>query len=186
MQSLDAATSSITDEFVRRNRAFADGHDVAGLPLLPTGRTIVLACVDPRVDPAIVLGVQLGEAAVIRNIGGRVTPAALRTLALLAAITRSGGRQPGPGWNLVVMHHTDCGISRLVDYPDALAAELGTSPDALDPASLTDPRASLAVDLAALRANPVLPPGLITSGMLYDTQTGHVQTVIAPSPLVAR
>jgi carbonic anhydrase len=181
--NLDTATSSVADELVRRNREFAAGHDVAGLPLLPTGRTIVLACADPRVDPAIVLGVRLGEAAIIRNIGGRVTPSALRTLALLAAITRSGGRQPGPGWNLVVMHHTDCGISRLVDHPDALAAELGTSPDALDPASLIDPRASLTADLAALRANPALPPGLITSGVLYDTDTGHLHTVIAASPL---
>jgi carbonic anhydrase len=186
MSSLDLDTTSVVDELLRRNGKFANGHHVAGLTLMPTGRRIIVGCVDPRVDPAVVLGVQLGEAVVIRNIGGRVTPAAIRTLALLAAIARSSGVQPGVGWNLIVIHHTDCGITRLVDYPDALAAELGTSPDALDRDSITDPRASLAVDLATLRANPVLPPGLIVSGMLYDTDTGRLETVVAPSVLGAQ
>ncbi len=183
MPSLD--TTHVIDEFVRRNGEFADGHQVAGLTLMPARRAIILGCVDPRVDPAIVLGVQLGEAAVIRNIGGRVTPATLRTLALLAAIARTNGVQPGDGWQLVVIHHTDCGISQLVDHPDALAAELGTTPDALDPQTLTDPRASLAADLTALRTNPLLPHGLIVSGLLYDTTTGRLETVVAPCVLGA-
>ncbi|HEY3088787.1 MAG TPA: carbonic anhydrase [Jatrophihabitantaceae bacterium] len=175
--------TTAVDELVRRNADFAKAHDVAGLTMLPTGRTIVVGCVDPRVDPTAVLGLRLGEAAVIRNIGGRITPAAQRTLALLGAIARSGGTQPGPGWDLVVIHHTDCGIGRLLDHPDGLAAELGTSPDALDRDSITDPRASLAVDLAILRANPLLPPGLIVSGLLYDTQSGRLETVVAPAAL---
>jgi carbonic anhydrase len=183
MSGLNTVKTNVVDELMGRNGKFADGHDVAGLPLLPTGRTTVIGCVDPRVDPAIVLGVELGEAAVIRNIGGRITPATLRTLALLATIARSGAAQPGDGWNLVVVHHTDCGITRLLDYPEALAAELGVSPDALDRDSITDPRASLAADIAALRANPLLPPGLIVSGLLYDTETGRIETVVAPSVL---
>jgi carbonic anhydrase len=176
-------TTDVIDEFLRRNREFADEHDVGALPLMPSGRTIILSCVDPRVDPAVVLGVQLGEAVVIRNIGGRITPASLRTLGLLATIARSNGVQPGPGWQLVVIHHTDCGISQLADHPEALAAELGTTPDALDQQTLTDPYASLAADLAVLRVNPLLPRGLIVSGLLYDTSSGRLETVIAPSAL---
>ncbi len=186
MSSLGTDTTSIVDDLIGRNSEFADRHDVAGLTLLPTGRTIILGCVDPRVDPAVVLGVQLGEAVVIRNIGGRITPTTLRTLALLAAIARGSGTQPGAGWNLLVVHHTDCGISQLLDHPDALAAELGTTPDTLDRDSITDPRASLVVDLATLRANPLLPPGLIVSGLLYDTDTGRLETVVAPSMLGAQ
>ncbi len=186
MSSIGLDTTTVVDDLRRRNGEFADRHDVSGLPLLPTGRTIIVGCVDPRVDPAVVLGVQLGEAAVIRNIGGRITTSTLRTLALLAAIARSGGTQPGAGWNLVVVHHTDCGITRLLDYPEALAAELGVSPEALTRESITDPRASLAVDLAALRANPLLPPGLIVSGLLYDTDTGRLETVVAPFVLDKR
>jgi carbonic anhydrase len=176
-------STSVIDELIRRNGRFAEQNEVTGLSLLPSGQTLVLGCVDPRVDPAVVLGVRLGEAAVIRNLGGRVTPAALRTIALLGAIARNVGQQPGTDWNLVVVHHTDCGIARLVGQPDALAAELGIGPDALDPATLSDPRASLTTDLAALHANPVLPRGLIVSGLLYDVDTGRVETVVAAAPL---
>ena len=182
----DLSLDTTVDELVRRNGEFAEARDVASLTMLPTGRTIIVGCVDPRVDPTAVLGLELGEAAVIRNIGGRITPAAQRTLALLGAIARTGGTQPGPGWNLVVIHHTDCGIVRLLDQPVGLAAELGTSPDALDPDSIINPRASLAVDLATLRANPLLPPGLIVSGLLYDTESGRIETVVAPSVLGAQ
>lgn len=175
--------SSVVDEIISRNRDFAARTDVVDLTMLPAGRRIVVSCVDPRVDPAVVLGVELGEAAVIRNLGGRITPATFRTLALLAMIAQNDGVRPGPGWNLVVLHHTDCGISRLADHPDALAAELGTSPDQLEPAVLADPRASLEADLHLLHANPMLPRGLIVSGLLYDTKTGGVETVVAPAAL---
>jgi carbonic anhydrase len=178
-------TAQVVDEFLRRNAEFADRHDVAALPPMPTRRAIILGCVDPRVDPAVVLGVQLGEAVVIRTIGGRVTPGVLRTLGLLALIARSYGVEPGPGLQLVVLHHTDCGIAHLADHRDALAAELGTSPDALDQQSLADPRASLAFDLAALRSTPSLPRGLIVSGLLYDTMTGRLETVVPPFALGA-
>ena len=154
-------TAHVVDEFLRRNAEFADRHDVAALPPMPSSRAIILGCGDPRVDPAVILGLQLGEAVVIRNIGGRVTPGVLRTLGLLALIARSYGVEPGPGLHLIVLHHTDCGIAHLADHRNALADELGTSPDALDQQTLANPRASLAFDLAALRTNPSLPRGLI-------------------------
>lgn len=174
-------TAHAVDELLRRNAEFAGEHDVAGLGLMPGRRTIVLGCVDPRVDPAIVLGLQLGEAVVIRNIGGRVTPASLRTLGLLSLIARGNAVQPGDGWQVVVLHHTDCGIGQLAPHTDALAAELGVAPNELATQPLTDPRASLELDLAALHDNPFLPPGLIVSGLLYDTATGRAETVVAPA-----
>lgn len=178
-----SSTTGLVDDLLRRNSTFADKHDVARLAMMPTLQTMIVSCVDPRVDPAIVADMALGEAVVIRNIGGRITPGVLRTLGLLAAIARTNGVRPGDGWNLVVIHHTDCGISKLADNPDVLAAELGTTPDAIDRDSLADPRASLATDVAALRANPILPAGLIVSGLLYDTETARLVTVIEPVQL---
>src|SRR5262249_40833137 len=100
----DLSLDTTVDALVRRNGEFAAARDVPGRAMLPTGRPSIVGCVVPRVEPIAVLGLELGEAAVIRNIGGRITPAAQRTLALLGAIARTGGTQPGPGWNLVVIH----------------------------------------------------------------------------------
>ena len=180
---MTATASQTLDELLRRNETFADTNDVADLALMPSLQTMVLGCVDPRVDPAVVLGVQLGEAAIIRNVGGRVSPAAVRTLAMLALIARTNEVQPGAGWQLIVLHHTDCGIRDLAAYPDALAYEFDVAPDALDLATIVDPRKSLRADLDALHANPMLPRGLVVSGLLYDTATGLVETVVAPAPV---
>ncbi len=110
-----------TDELVQRNARFAASGASAGLPF-PTNQTLrVVGCVDSRVDPSHVLGLELGEAVVMRNIGGRVTPATLRSWALLG---RLGRGQPPTGAHMVILHHTDCGIRRLADYPEQLA---GTS-----------------------------------------------------------
>lgn len=111
------------DELVRRNARFAADGAFTDLPF-PSNQTLrVIGCVDSRVDPSHVLGLDLGEAVVMRNIGGRVTPPVLRSWQLLAKLGQQGtGDQPGGGPpHLVVMHHTDCGIKRLADYPEMLA-----------------------------------------------------------------
>ena len=174
------ATHPRVDDILHRNREFAAAHDVAGLGLLPARQTIVLTCADPRVDPAIVLGLGLGDAVVIRNIAGRVTPATMRTIALLGAIARKEAGNPEGEWALVVVHHTDCGITRLLDQQDALAAEFGVTPAQLDDEEISDPRRTLLADVSTLRANPFLPKNLAVAGLLYDVQTGLVETVVAP------
>ena len=105
-----------SDELVRRNAAFAATGAFAGLPF-PTNETLqVLGCVDSRVDPSDVLGLELGDGVVMRNIGGRITPATLRSWTLLG---RLGQGQPPRSGHLVILHHTDCGITRLTDYPSS-------------------------------------------------------------------
>ena len=168
------------DDILRNNREFAAGHEVGGLGLLPARQTIVLTCADPRVDPAVVLGLDLGDAVVIRNVAGRVTPATMRTLALLGAISRKEAGAPTGDWALVVIHHTDCGITRILDQQDALAAEFEVTPDQLDTDEFSDPRRTLLADVASLQANPFLPKNLAIAGLLYDVQTGLVETVVAP------
>jgi len=108
------------------NGAFIATGRHESLAMMPRRRVMIIGCADPRVDPEKVLGLQMGDAAVIRNIGGRVTGptlamvAGLRSLGANAALAASQSGT-GPGMDLVVLHHTDCGILHLADEPESLA-----------------------------------------------------------------
>lgn len=172
------------DTLRMRNQKFAQQHDLRGLPMMPKLRSMIIGCADPRVDPANIFGLEPGDAAVIRNIGGRITPATLQTMAMLRLVAAADPQgPPGAGWNLIVLHHTDCGINRLTGYPDLLAEHFGIDRDELDGKHITDPRKSLKTDIAALKANPFLPAEFIVSGLLYDVHTGRVEQVIGPEIL---
>jgi len=175
--------TTIVETLTERNKDFAAHQFTPSVSLTPTLKTMIIACVDPRVDPAQVLGLELGEAAVVRNIGGRITPETLRTMAMLRTIAQAGGGSPGNGWNLVVLHHTDCGIKNLDGHPDMLASYFGIDKEELATKAVVDPRAAVAVDVAALKANPSLPGGFIVSGLIYDVATGLLETVVAPALL---
>ena len=152
---------------------------------MPSLKAIVVGCADPRVDPAHVLGLDLGEAAIIRNIGGRITPATLQTMAMLGLIPQVEGVPVGGGFHLIVLHHTDCGITRLVGFPDLLAQHFGVARDDLAAKAVTDPYSAVKVDVATLRANPNLRGDFLVSGLVYDVATGRVEVVVAPTPLRA-
>jgi carbonic anhydrase len=172
---------SVIDTYTERNAHFAAHHPL-GLRLMPTSKTIIIGCVDPRVPPSHVLGVEVGEAAILRNVGGRVTPGVLRELNMLARVTQAAGGVLGPGWNLVVLHHTDCGITRLVDAPDMLATFFEIGEEALEAKAVGDPRAAVAADVTTLKAEPALSGEFIVSGLVYDVTTGLVETVVQPAP----
>jgi carbonic anhydrase len=172
------------ETLIERNAQFAADRFTDGLAMMPNLKTMIICCADPRVDPADVLGLDLGDAVVIRNIGGRITPATLQTMLMLRLVaTADLGGPPGPGWNLVVLHHTDCGINHLTSYPDLLAEHFGVDTTDLDAKHITDPWASVAADVAALKANPFLPAELIVSGLVYDVATGLIDQVNEPQPL---
>src|SRR5271168_1303932 len=105
-----------------RNAQFATRGFDAALTINPSGNMMVVGCVDPRVDPGHVLGLNNGEAAIIRNVGGRITPATLRTMGMLGKVGQANADTRVPGtWNLVILHHTDCGMTDLAPYPELLA-----------------------------------------------------------------
>src|SRR5258707_13579589 len=112
------------------------------------------------------------EALAIRNIGGRITPATLQTIAMLQTVAQVQGATPGKG-NLVIVHHTDCGITRLAGKPDLLASYFGIDKAELQAKAVSDPRAAVAVDVAAFKANP-LPGEWAVYGLVY-----HVRTALA-------
>jgi carbonic anhydrase len=94
---------------------------------MPSLKTMIIGCVDPRVDPFDIFGLAPGEAAVIRNVGGRITPATLQTMAMLRIVAKASGGEIGPGWNLIVLHHTDCGNNCLVHSPELLSKYFGVA-----------------------------------------------------------
>jgi carbonic anhydrase len=167
-----------------RNAEFAQSGFSADLKMMPSRKTMIIGCVDPRVDPMDVLKLAPGETAVIRNVGGRVNPALLETMALLGAVSRAAGQPVGDGWNLVLLHHTDCGINGCYHHaPKLLSKYMGVADDKLDDLAITDPYKAVAIDVEALRANPNLPGGFTVTGLVYDVKTGRIETVVPPVAL---
>ena len=176
---------------VERNKNIAAKQSAAGklqptLPeALPLVKAIIIGCADMRVDPAHVLGLEPGEAVVMRNIGGRVTPGLLAQLEMLGQIGQVAGEIPGGGgeFNIVVLQHTDCGITRLVNEPAMLTQYFQIQGAELQSKTVLDPRAAVATDVAALREVPGLPGGWLLSGLVYDVTTGLVEVVVPASPI---
>jgi carbonic anhydrase len=181
------------DSLLERNKTFAARQSAAGtlmpsLPrALPNVKAIIIGCADMRVDPADVLGLKPGEAVVMRNIGGRITPGLLEQLGLLGRIGEVAGEIPGGGgeFHIIVLQHTDCGITRLAGDPALLASYFQTPEGELKNKRVTDPRAAVAVDVALLRAIPALPSEWFISGLVYDVATGVVEIVVPPALLRA-
>jgi len=170
------------DTLTERNTRFAETAFAPELKMMPSTGTIVVGCVDPRVDPAFVLGLEQGEVAVIRNIGGRVSKALMETLAVLRVVAQANGREGAR--NLVLLHHTDCGIIGCHHLaPDVLARHLGVETAALDGLAIDDPYKSVAHDIDELKANEQLPDELVVSGLVYDVSTGRLTTVAQPTRL---
>lgn len=179
------------DDMLERNKDFAAQQDAAGtlMPSLPSAmpnvKAIIIGCADMRVDPAHVLGIKPGEAAVLRNIGGRITPGLLEQLGLLGRIGEVAGKVPGGGgeFHIIVLQHTDCGMTRLAANPDMLAHYFQIQEQELKTKAITDPRAAVAVDVASLRAVDALPGNWLLSGLVYDVATGLVEVVVPPAPI---
>lgn len=183
---------SYLDEFVERNQRFAEELSATGtrMPSLPAAmpdvRAIIIGCADMRVDPAHIFGVKLGEAIVVRNIGGRITPGLLEQIGMLGRISQVASRGATPQqkeFHLIVLQHTDCGITRLTGDAAMLSHYFQIDETELGKKAVSDPRVAVAGDVAFLRTIPALPSGWLLSGLMYDVTTGLVETVVPPAPV---
>ena len=166
-----------------RNKTFAASFDKGDLAIKPNLSTLILTCVDGRVDPAAYAGIGLGDALVLRNVGARVTDAvALEVSILWTLMSMASGATPSI--ELTIIQHTKCGMARFAD-PEVAAkvTERFGSPDVVETYAIADLRDSLATDVARLRANPNIPPELKVSGHIYDVETGLLTQVIETTPL---
>ena len=121
----------------------------------------------------------------MRNIGGRITPGLLEQLELLGRIGEVAGEIPGGGgeFHIIVLQHTDCGITRLAGDPTMLTHYFQIQEGELKKKAVTDPRAAVTADVALLRAIPALPKTWLISGLVYDVATGLVEVVFPPAPI---
>ena len=170
-------------KFLNRNAQIAESFEHGEMPAIPSMNTMVLTCVDARVDPAHVLGVDLGEAVVFRNNGGRVTPGFIDELAALSAmVKRMTGARQDPSFAVILMQHTNCGAQSLAD--PAFAAEIKATIDVdVSATAITNQNTDLIIDIERLIAAKKIPGSITVSALLYDVQTGRASEIAAPRTL---
>lgn len=188
---------STIDTLLERNHQFAETRFVAGLPMRPSLKTVIVGCADPRVDPVHIFGLEPGEAVVVRNVGGRVTPGTLQLLGMLlqvltgapagargasASSAPTGENAPSP-FHLIVLQHTNCGITGLAHDTEMMTEYFDVLPAGLPAKAIEDPRAAVIADVATLRATPEVPSALFVSGLVYDIETGLIDVVVPPAPI---
>ena len=170
------------ETLMERNQDFASSFNQGDLAIRPRLSTLVVTCLDARVDPAHLFGLELGDAVVMRNIGGRVTDEIIEHIAILRALA---GLVGGGAFEVAIVHHTDCGASRFAnpEVRQKLGEAAGTGEAAIERLAITDPQTTVAEDLDQLRAAPTLPDELVVAGYVYDVTDGHVREIVAPAPL---
>jgi carbonic anhydrase len=169
-----------------RNRAFAAAGGQEGATVFPALRLFVITCLDPRVDPAHILGVDLGDAMVVRNGGGRVTQEVIENVAFVSQLAE-GFLPDGPLFEIAVIHHTQCGVGALADddFRRRYADRIGVDESTLREVAVVDPAGTVATDVDKLRSATAISPRVTVSGHVYDVVAGLVETVVPPGPVAA-
>jgi carbonic anhydrase len=182
METAAMTTTTNFDPALERNRAFASAGGHEGAVVFPRLGLFVITCLDPRVDPAQFLGLELSDAMVIRNVGGRVTPEVINDVAFISQIAETV-LPDGPLFEVAVIHHTQCGAGALADddFRSRYAERIGADESILREHAVIEPAATVATDVKRLRSAAAISPRVTVSGHVYDVVTGLVQTVIPVS-----
>jgi carbonic anhydrase len=164
---------------LERNRVFAAAGGHRDAVVFPKLGLFVVTCLDPRVDPAHFLGLDLSEAMVVRNVGGRVTPEVINDVAFIGQLVENV-LPDGPLFEVAVIHHTQCGSGALADatFRRRYAERIGADETTLREHAILDPAATVRRDVERLRTAPAIPERVAVSGHVYDVVTGLVETVV--------
>jgi carbonic anhydrase len=160
------------DELLAANKAYSAAFDLADIPPRAARHFCLVACMDSRIEPLEMLGLRPGDAKILRNAGGRVTPDVLRSLVLATNFLEVT--------HIAVMQHTGCAMalndeeSVRAPFTEEQRAEVA----AWDFLTMSDPDAALAGDVRTVRACALLPPGTEVEGWRYDVRTGVVHRII--------
>jgi carbonic anhydrase len=172
-------TTANIDPALERNRVFAAAGGHEGAVVFPNLRLFVITCLDPRVDPAHFLGLGLGDAMVVRNVGGRVTREVINDVAFIGQIAESV-MPDGPLFEVAVIHHTQCGSGALADetFRRRYAERIGAEESTLREHAVLDASVTVTRDVERLRCAPAISSRVPVSGHIYDVVTGLVETVL--------
>ena len=167
------------DSALERNRTFAAARGHEGAVVFPDLRLFVITCLDPRVDPAHFLDLGLGDAMVVRNVGGRVTPEVINDVAFIGQFAENAVPD-GPLFEVAVIHHTQCGSAALSDegFRRRYADRIGADESTLAVRAVLDPVATVTGDVEQLRSASAVSPRIALSGHVYDVVTGLVETIV--------
>lgn len=162
---------SVRSEMLDANARYAAGFTKGDLPAPPGLKVAVLTCMDARLDPAKFLGLQEGDAHVIRNAGGRADEDAIRSLVISYKLL--GTRE------FLVIHHVDCGMLTFTneDLRRQLREDLGADAAKIDFLPFSDLDESVRTDVATLRASPLIPKDIPITGYVFDVRSGRLREI---------
>ena len=165
---------------LRRNAAYAATSEPAGLAP-PSLKTVIVSCLDHRLPPELVLGLEVGDAPVIRNAGGRITRAVIEDIAYLAFLSEQlFPEEVGESlFEVAVIHHGQCGTGFLADpvFRAQASARTGVAEERLLGVLVDDPERTVREDVARLVAAPLISPKIPVSGHVFDIDTGRITTI---------
>ena len=161
---------SNTDELIANNEAYAASFQHGDLPLPPAKKLAVLACMDARLDVHAILGLEPGDAHVIRNAGGVVTDDEIRSLAISQRLLGTE--------EIILIHHTDCGMLTFTDdaFKRSIQDETGVKPE-WAAESFPDLDEDVRQSLARIQASPFIPHKDAVRGFVYAVETGRLREV---------
>jgi len=161
---------TVTDELLRNAEAYAASFDKGDLPLPPSRKVAVIACMDARLNVYGLLGLHEGDAHVIRNAGGVVTDDEIRSLSISQRLLGTE--------EIILIHHTDCGMLTFTDdeFRNAVQVETGIKPEWAAEA-FSDLDEDVRQSIARIKASPFIPKTDAVRGFVYDVHTGELREV---------
>ncbi|MCL6565796.1 MAG: carbonic anhydrase [Acidobacteriia bacterium] len=164
---------TLFDQLLENNRRYAESFRLGELPIPPAKKLAVVTCIDARLTVEKLLGIETGDAHIIRNAGGLATDDALRSLILSTQVL--GTR------TVAVIQHTDCGMLKFseAELQQRIQQATGQDTSGLRFLVFSDLEQSLAEQVRRIRSNPFLPRDLQVRGYIYDVRSGRLRELVA-------
>ena len=161
---------SVIDELVRNSETYAEGFDKSDLPMPPAKKLAIVACMDARLNPYALLGLNEGDAHVIRNAGGVVTDDEIRSLAISQRLLGTE--------EIMLIHHSDCGMLTFNDeeFSRQVEDDTGIRPE-WSAEAFEDLDEDVRESIGRIKSSPFIPKKDAVRGFVYDVKTGALREV---------